>query len=48
MHLPPRTAETLDEFLADPNAKVPETAMIGRLVDAQERADVIACLATLK
>lgn len=40
--------ETLNEFLADPNAKVPGTAMIGILTDAQQRADVIAFLATLK
>lgn len=42
------TAETLDEFLTNPNAKVPGTAMIGILPDPQERADVIAYLATLK
>lgn len=42
------SAETLDEFLADPNAKVPGTPMAGRLVDPQERADVIAYLHTLK
>jgi len=42
------TAETLDEFLANPNAKVPGTPMIGMLTDPQERADVIAYLATLK
>jgi cytochrome c len=41
-------AETLDEFLADPNAKVPGTPMIGMLADPQQRADVIAYLATLK
>ncbi len=40
--------ETLDEFLANPNAKVPGTAMIGMLVDPQQRADVIAYLSTLK
>ena len=40
--------ETLDEFLANPNAKVPGTAMIGMLSDPQQRADVIAYLATLK
>ena len=39
--------ETLDEFLANPNAKVPGTAMSGILVDPQQRADVIAYLATL-
>ena len=42
------SAETLNEFLADPNAKVPGTAMIGKLIDPQQRADVIAYLATLK
>lgn len=40
-------AETLDEFLADPNAKVPGTPMAGVLTDPQQRADVIAYLATL-
>jgi cytochrome c len=40
-------AETLDEFLADPNAKVPGTAMVGMLSDPQQRADVIAYLFTL-
>jgi cytochrome c len=42
------SAETLNEFLADPNAKVPGTAMIGILADPQQRADVIAYLSTLK
>jgi cytochrome c len=42
------SAQTLDEFLADPNAKVPGTAMIGILTDPQQRADVIAYLSTLK
>lgn len=42
------TAETLDEFLANPNAKVPGTPMVGMLVDPQQRADVIAYLSTLK
>ncbi len=41
-------AETLGEFLADPNAKVPGTPMIGMLADPQQRADVIAYLSTLK
>jgi cytochrome c len=40
-------AETLDEFLVDPNAKVPGTAMAGVLSDPQQRADVIAYLSTL-
>jgi cytochrome c len=42
------SAETLDEFLANPNAKVPGTAMAGVLSDPQQRADVIAYLSTLK
>jgi cytochrome c len=41
-------AETLNEWLANPNAKVPGTAMAGILSDPQQRADVIAYLATLK
>jgi len=40
--------ETLDEFLANPNAKVPGTPMVGMLADPQQRADVIAYLSTLK
>ena len=44
----PWSAETLDEFLPNPSAKVPGTAMIGILTDPQQRADVIAYLATLK
>ncbi len=42
------SAETLDEFLVNPSAKVPGTAMIGMLSDPQQRADVIAYLSTLK
>jgi cytochrome c len=42
------SAETLDEFLANPNAKAPGTAMVGILTDPQLRADVIAYLSTLK
>jgi cytochrome c len=42
------TSETLNEFLTDPSAKVPGTAMAGILTDPQERADVIAYLSTLK
>lgn len=42
------SVETLDEFLADPSAKVPGTAMGGVLTDPQQRADVIAYLSTLK
>ena len=40
--------ETLDEFLADPDAKVPGTPMVGKVIDPQQRADVIAYLSTLK
>jgi len=42
------SADTLDEFLADPNAKVPGTPMAGVLPDPVQRADVIAYLYTLK
>ena len=42
------SAETLDEFLVNPSAKVPGTAMAGILTDPQQRADVIAFLSTLK
>ena len=42
------SAETLDEFLTNPSAKVPGTAMMGILSDPQQRADVIAYLSTLK
>jgi cytochrome c len=42
------SAETLNEFLANPDAKAPGTPMAGILVDAQQRADVIAYLSTLK
>ena len=42
------SAETLDEFLVNPSAKVPGTAMAGILTDPQQRADVIAYLSTLK
>ena len=41
------SAETLDEFLANPDAKVPGTPMAGVLADPQQRADVIAYLFTL-
>jgi cytochrome c len=41
-------AKTLDEFLTNPSAKVPGTAMAGVLPDAGERADMIAYLSTLK
>jgi cytochrome c len=41
------STETLDEFLANPNAKVPGTPMVGMLADPQQRADVIAYLFTL-
>lgn len=42
------TVETLNEFLADPDAKVPGTPMVGKVADPQQRADVIAYLSTLK
>src|SRR5262245_9315853 len=42
------SAETLDEFLVNPSAKVPGTAMAGILTDPQQRADVFAYLSTLK
>jgi cytochrome c len=42
------SAATLNEFLVNPSAKVPGTAMAGILTDAQQRADVIAYLSTLK
>ena len=41
-------AETLNEFLANPDAKVPGTPMSAALADPQQRADVIAYLTTLK
>ena len=41
-------AETLDEFLANPDAKVPGTPMSAALADPKRRADVIAYLTTLK
>jgi len=42
------TVETLNEFLQNPDAKVPGTPMSGKLPDPQDRADVIAYLSTLK
>jgi cytochrome c2 len=42
------SAATLDEFLTNPSAKVPGTAMSGILTDPQQRADVIAYLSTLQ
>ena len=42
------SAQTLDEFLINPDAKVPGTPMTGMLADPQQRADVIAYLSTLK
>jgi cytochrome c len=42
------SADTLNEFLADPDAKVPGTPMTGVLADPRQRADVIAYLSTLK
>jgi len=40
--------KALDEFLSDPTTKVPGTAMPVALPDKQERAAVIAYLASLK
>lgn len=40
--------KALDEFLTNPTTKVPGTAMAISIPDADERADVIAYLATLK
>jgi cytochrome c len=43
------SAETLDEFLVNPLAILsPDSAMAGILKDPQQRADVVAFLATLK
>ncbi len=43
------STETLNVFLSNPLAILaPDTAMAGVLKDPQERADVIAYLATLK
>lgn len=42
------SVETLNEFLSNPSAKVPGTAMAGILTDPQQRADVIAYLSTLQ
>lgn len=42
------TPETLDRFLADPQAAVPGTAMPISVPDAKTRADLIAYLASLK
>jgi cytochrome c len=41
-------AQTLDEFLADPDAKVPGTPMSGKVIVPKQRADVISYLETLK
>jgi cytochrome c len=41
------SVETLNEFLANPDAKVPGTPMTGILIDPQQRADVIAYLSSL-
>jgi cytochrome c2 len=40
--------DTLDRFLADPQAAVPGTAMPINLADAKDRADVVSYLATVK
>lgn len=42
------TPQTLDRWLADPDAYVPNQQMDFKVEDAQERADLIAYLATLK
>lgn len=42
------TPETLDRWLADPDAYVQNQQMDFKVEDAQERADLIAYLATLK
>jgi cytochrome c2 len=42
------SAETQDEFLADPHNKVPGPPMARVLADPQQRADVTAYLSTLK
>lgn len=42
------SAETLDEFLVNPLAKVPGTSMPMQIADDKTRADVVAYLATLK
>jgi cytochrome c len=42
------TAANLDAFLADPSKRVAGTSMANPMVDATERADIIAYLATLK
>lgn len=41
-------AKALDEFLANPNGKVPGTMMAMPVPDEKDRADVIAYLETLK
>lgn len=40
--------QTLERWLANPEALVPGQRMGYRLADAQERADIIAYLATLR
>lgn len=40
--------KTLDEFLASPTTRVPGTMMIMPVPDAEDRADLIAYLKTLK
>lgn len=42
------TPQTLDRWLADPDAYVPNQQMDFKVENAQERADLIAYLATLK
>jgi cytochrome c len=41
-------AANLDQFLADPKKKVPGSAKLVRFGNAQDRADIIAYLATVK
>jgi cytochrome c len=41
-------APTLDRWLTNPSALVPGTKMFFKIDDAQQRADLIAYLATLK
>jgi cytochrome c len=42
------TAATLDKYLADPRKAVPGTSMLVKIANPQDRADIIAYLATLK
>ncbi len=42
------SADTLSEFLAAPNKKVPGTKMVINVASPQDRADIVAYLAGLK